>query len=151
MTRKEFIDVLDEKGYSYEIVRNKIIVTDRGDIYLDYLGDEEIPSGVVFKNGRNVYLGYLTSLPPGVGFENEGNVHLYALTSLPLGFVFKNGGNVYLDSLTSLPPGVEFNNVGVVKLDTLIGGWVPDWKGRIKGIASNRLLNLMISKGLFER
>jgi hypothetical protein len=52
---------------------------------------------------------------------------------------------------------VVFNNKKSVWLKTLIRGYVTinSWEGNIEGIASNRLsnrlLNLMISKGLFER
>ncbi len=59
--------------------------------------------------------------------------------------------NVWLDSLTSLPPGVVFRNGGYVDLRSLIGGYFDDWKGNIKGIDPKRLLNFMISKGVFER
>jgi hypothetical protein len=65
--------------------------------------------------------------------------------------VFKNVGNVYLRALTSLPPGVEFKNKGDVVLGALTGGWFSDWRGNIEGIDSKRLLNSMISKGVFER
>ena len=82
---------------------------------------------------------------------HESHVNLELLTSLPPGVVFKNGGNVSLSSLTSLPPGVVFRNEGNVYLRSLIGGWIDDWKGNIEGIDSNRLLNFMISKGVFER
>ena len=78
-----------------------------------------------------VFLGSLTSLPPGVEFRNEGHVYLY--------------------SLASLPPGVEFRNEGYVNLDSLTGGRFYDWKGNIEGIDSKRLLNKMISLGLFDR
>jgi len=53
---------------------------------------------------------------------------------------------------------VEFKNGGGVSLVSLIGGRFFDWEGNIKGIKSvrhslysKRLLNLMISKGVFER
>ena len=107
MTQEAFINELDEKGYSYKIEGDKLVVT----------------------NERDVRLDYLTSLPPGV--------------------VFRNKGSVYLNSLKSLPPGVEFKNRWSVKLDSLIGGWFDDWKGNIEGIDSKRLLNSMISKGMF--
>ena len=32
-----------------------------------------------------------------------------------------------------------------------MGGYVSKWKGNIGGVDSNRLLNVMISKGIFER
>ena len=131
MTREAFIKALDKKRYSYEIEGDKIIII----------------SGY----GGNVYLNALTSLPPGVEFRNKDHVGLESLTSLPPGVVFKNGGYVDLRSLTSLPPDVEFNNEGGVFLKSLIGDWFYSWKGNIEGIDEKRLLNKMISLGLFER
>jgi hypothetical protein len=81
----------------------------------------------------------------------EGTVSLKELTSLPPGVVFNNGRHVYLDSLTSISPGVEFENRETVYLTSLTGGRFYNWKGNIEGIDSKRLLNSMISKGLFER
>ena len=130
MTQEEFIEVLDEKGYSYKIEGDNLVVTS-GDLY------------------GNVDLQSLTSLPPGVEFRNGGFVALEALTSLPPGVEFKNGGHVYLQSLTSIPPVVEFRNKGSVNLSYLTGGWFDEWSGNIKGIGSKRLLNLMIKKGMF--
>ena len=109
MTQEAFIKELERKGYSYSEEGNKIMITDRGGIYLD------------------------------------------DLTSLPSGVEFRNGGSVFLDALTSLPSGVEFKNQLSVHLGFLIGGWNCDWEGNIKGIGSNRLLNKMISIGLFNR
>ena len=132
MTREEFIKVLDEKRYSYEIQGDKIVVT----------------------HDRNVYLHSLTSIPPGVVFRNGGNVDLDSLTSLPSGVVFRNGHNVVLSSLTSIPLGVEFKNKGDVILDSLIGrigGEFDDWNSNIEGINNKRLLNKMIKDGIFER
>jgi hypothetical protein len=130
MTREAFIKVLDEKGYFYEIEGNKIIVTHK----------------------RHVNLELLTSIPSVVEFRNEGVVNLKSLTSLPPGVEFKNGGDVYLRSLTSLPPGVEFNNGRDVYLESLIGVWFYSWEGdNIEEVGSNRLLNLMIKRGIFER
>ena len=84
---------------------------------------------------------------------HEGYVNLIALTSLPPGVVFKNRGGIYLIALTSLPPGVEFKNAGSVNLRSLVGGdgLFDKWKGNIEGIDSNRLLNVMIKQGVFER
>ena len=147
MTQEEFIKVLEFVGYSYEIEGDKLVVTHKGGVDLDYL--TSIPPGVVFKNGEYVYLDSLTSIPPGVEFRNEGNVYLDALTSLPPGVEFSNGGDVWLKSLTSITPGVEFRNGGDVGLDALIGGWFDEWKGNIEGIQGKRLLNLMIKKGMF--
>ena len=129
MTREEFIKVLNEEGYSYRIEGNKVAVSYEGSISLMSL----------------------TSLPPGVEFRNEAGVYLDSLTSLPPGVVFKNGGSVFLDSLASIPPSVVFKNGGDVDLRSLIGGWFYYWEGNIEGIDSKRLLNKMISLGLFER
>jgi hypothetical protein len=84
-----------------------------------------------------------------VEFKNGGDVLLKSLKSLPPGVVFNNEGDVYLGSLTSISPGVEFRNKGKDWLSDLIGGSFNDWKGNIVGIGSKRLLNLMISKGMF--
>ena len=82
---------------------------------------------------------------------HEREVDLDSLTSFPSGVEFKNGGDVYLQSLTSLPPGVEFRNVADVYLISITGNWFKSWKGNIEGIESNRLLNVMIKQGVFER
>ena len=58
MTREEFIEVLDDNGYSYEMEGNKIVVTNEGSVWLESL----------------------TSLPPGVEFRNKGDVDLDSLT-----------------------------------------------------------------------
>ena len=129
MTREEFKKVLEEKGYSYEMEGDSVVVTGDG----------------------NVYLASLETLPPGVEFKNEGNVDLDSLKTLPPGVEFKNEGTVNLNSLETLPPGVEFKNGGDVSLRSLIGEWLSDWDGNIEGIKSKRLLNLMISKGIFEK
>jgi hypothetical protein len=129
MTREEFIEVLDSKDYSYEMKGDRIVVT------------HEV----------NVYLGDLASIPPGAEFRNKGYVYLPSLTSLPPGVVFRNRGDVYLSSLSSLPSGVVFENRGDVDLNSLIGDWIIEWKGNIGGIDCRRLLNKMISLGLFDR
>ena len=164
MTREEFIEVLKKRDYSYIIgkeysydkdtghsseIEGNIVVTDKGDVYLDRL--TSLPPGVEFKNGGTVYLESLTSISPGVEFKNGWSVNLHSLTSIPPGFVFKNGGNVYLDALTSIPPGVVFKNGGDVHLDSITGAWFYYWKGNIEGIDNKRLLNKMIKQGVFER
>ena len=65
--------------------------------------------------------------------------------------VVTHKGYVNLGSLKILPPGVVFNNEGYVDLRSIIGSYFDEWKGNIKGIDSKRLLNIMISKGVFER
>jgi hypothetical protein len=147
MTREEFIKILDEKGYSYKIEGDKIVITYESLADLDSL--TSLPPGVEFKNEGAVNLISLTSLPPGVKFENVGNVYLGSLKSLPPGVKFENVGNVYLRP-KSLPPGVEFKNEGTVNLGSIVGGFFESWKGNIEGIDSKRLLNLMIKRGIFE-
>ena len=151
MTREEeeFIKLLDDNEYSYEIQGDKIIVTYGGFVSLD--SHTSLPPGVEFRSGGDVYLDYLTSLSPGVEFNNKRSVWLNSLTSLSPGVKFNNRGNVWLNYVTSLPPGVEFNNEGSVLLNSLIGGLFNEWNGNIEGIDSKRLLNFMISKGVFER
>jgi hypothetical protein len=152
MTQKEFIEVLDEKGYSYEMMGDSVVVNggnSQGVVYLESL--TSLPPGVVFRNEGGVNLNVLLSLPPGVKFRNRGYVSLDSLTSLPPGVEFRNRDDVWLKSLTSIPPGVEFNDRGNVYLRSLIRGGFQDWEGNIKGIDSKRLLNSMISKGLFNR
>ena len=129
MTREAFIKVLEEKDYSYRIEGNKVIVTHKG----------------------NVDLRDLTSLPPGVVFKNEAVVNLNSLGLLSPGVEFINVGNINLDSITSLPPGVEFKHRGNVYFKSLMGGRFSDWRGDIEGIDYKRLLNKMISIGIFER
>ena len=52
MTQKEFINILDENGYSYQIKGDRIIVTHEGDVFLQTL--DTIPSGVEFENVGDV-------------------------------------------------------------------------------------------------
>jgi len=147
MTQEEFIKELKEKRYSHKIEGDKIVVTREGDVHLSSL--TSLPPDVEFRNEGYVYLDSLTSLPSGVAFKNGGHVNLRSLTSLPPGVEFINVGNINLDSITSLPPGVEFKHRGNVYFKSLMGGRFSDWRGDIEGIDSKRLLNLMISKGLF--
>jgi len=131
MTREEFIKILEEKEYFYDVEGNKIVVF-----------------------GVDIWLKSLTSLPSGVEFRNRGWLLLDSLTSLPPDVVFKNGGYVNLKSLTSIPPGVVFKNGEVVILDSLIGrigGEFDWWNSNIEGINNKRLLNKMIKDGVFER
>ena len=82
---------------------------------------------------------------------HKGHVHLSSLTSLPPDVEFKNGDYVFLNSLTSISPGVEFRNGKDVSFKSLIGGYFEEWKGNIDGVEPKRLLNKMISIGLFDR
>jgi hypothetical protein len=128
VTRKEFIKILKDNRYSYEIEGDKIIVTD----------DE-----------HRVSLNVLKSLPPNVHFKNVGTVDLTRLETIPPGTVFENGGHVNLADIQSIPRNnVEFRNGGYVWMMSLNN---EEFEGNIEGIDNKRLLNLMISKGVFER
>ena len=161
MTQEEFIKVLEEGSYSYKIEGGKIVVltgVSNGfthHIFVNFKSLKSLPPGVVFSNTGGVHLESLRSLPPGVEFKNGGDVHLESLKSLPSDVQFKmwDDGVVYLSSLTSIPPEVKFSTASV-RLDSIVGGgdgWFSQWKGNIKGIDNKRLLNFMISKGVFER
>ena len=128
MTREEFIDVLDNEGYSYEIEGGKLIVT---------AGDSE--------GNFDLYLG---SIPSDVIFRNPGYVGLVYIDNIPSGVDFRNGGDVIFSPVTSIEKDVRFNNDGEVHLN-IFGSWVHHWSGNIEGVDSKRLLNLMISKGMF--
>lgn len=127
MTKEEFIEVLERGRIAYVIVGNKIVVTQ-----------------------FNCYFN-IDSLPSGVEFMNRGDVNLDYITSISSGVEFNNGGDVDLSSLPSLPSGVKFNNGGDVNLDSIVGGWFVHWKGNIEGINPPRLLDKMISLGLFDK
>ena len=132
MTQEAFIKVLEEKGYSYKLEGDKIVVTHNKWVFLRSL--ETLPPDVEFRNKLDVFMDFLKTLPPGV--------------------VFKNGEDVYLHSLMNISPGVQFGNEGDVYLNSIIGeedGYFPNWSGNIEGIKPNRLLNKMISIGLFDR
>jgi len=129
MTREAFIEVLEEKRYSYKLEGGKIVVTSRGGIDLNYI----------------------TSLPEEVVFKNGGDVFLNAIKNLPSGIEFGSDGNVFLDSLISITPGVEFRNWTHPRMDYLFKGWFYNWKGNINGIQPNRLLNKMIAIGMFNQ
>ncbi len=129
MTKKEFIEMLSGNYYHYDIIDDKIVITDTSDLNLDFL----------------------TSLPSGVIFNNGGWVNLRSLKSLPTDVEFNNKINIDLKSLTSLSPGVVFNNGGDIYLKSLVGSLFRTWQGNIEGIDNKRLLNLMIKQGVFER
>jgi hypothetical protein len=142
MTREAFIKVLDEKGYPYEIVGNKIMVN----------AEKGTPG---YSGDGFLYLEDLKSLPPNVHFKTSGNIYLNGLTHLPSGITFGGRGwNVELNSLRSIPSDTRFETNASIK--SLIGpagdyGYFRAWEGNIEGIAPKRLLDKMVSLGLFER
>lgn len=131
-----------------------VVFKNEGTVYLGSL--ETLPRDVVFNNGGSVSFSILETLPPGVVFNNRGDVGFSSLKTLPPGVVFNNKGSVHLKSLKTISPGVEFNNGGGnyipledVYLGSLVGGRFGYWEGNIEGIDPKRLLNVMISKGMF--
>jgi len=148
MTREEFIEEL-KAGYSYEIQGNKIIVTHQNRVNLSHL--TSIPPNVVFNNTMDVDLGGLKDIPHGVEFNNGKNTYLDSVTSISPDVKFNNGWGINLRSLERIPRSVVFNNQGWVDLTHLLGGLDYDWVGHIKGIYKRRLLNKMISIGIFNR
>ena len=150
MTKERFIKELRVHGYRYNIQRDKIIVTHTGShVNLNHL--TSIPPNVVFNNEMDVDLESIKDIPPGVEFNNGSSTYLNSVTSISPDTVFDNGWGVNLKSLEKIPRGVVFNNKGWVDLTHLLGGLDYDWEGHIKGIYKRRLLNKMISIGLFER
>ena len=130
MTTQEFIQTLEDRNYSYEIKENKIVVTHDGDV-------------ILFNN--------FNSIPSGVEFNNKGVVYLYELKDLQSGVMFNNKGDIVLDSIKNISPDAKFNNSGNIRLEFLDGIWFDKWNGNIKGIGYKRLLNKMVSLGLFDR
>ena len=168
MAREAFIKYLDLYEYSYRMEGNKIVITKEN----VHFAGTSLPSGVEFRNGKNVWLNSLETLSPGVVFENGGDIWLDSLETLSSGVKFNNGGDIYLkyvkrispgvvfenrgsvhlDSLPYIPPGVGFKNEGNIDLSSLMGGdWFEDWKGNIEGINPPRLLDKMVSFGLFDK
>jgi|688.fasta_scaffold652447_2 hypothetical protein len=127
MTKEAFLQLLDRAEYSYEIDSESIIVTNIGDVNLNYY----------------------VSIPPNVKFKNVGSVYLSRLKSLPPNTHFLNTGYLDLGSITSLHQTTEFSNGGEIHLESLVGGWFDDWTSNIDAINNKKLLNLMTKKGVF--
>jgi hypothetical protein len=103
MTREEFIRALDEKGISYSLEGERIVVNwDNQYINLEYLG--------------------ITSLPPDVTFENAGSLRLGEVAQLPEGTVFNNYGSVVGEEITRIPRGTKFGKG--VRTVLLAGGTI---------------------------
>ena len=80
---------------------------------------------------------------------NYGGDVFFYMDSFPSDIEFRNEGDVWFENLTHLHHSTVFNNTGGVYFRKIIRGWLRNWKGNIEGIDSKRLLNLMISKGMF--
>lgn len=140
MTKEEFIEKL--KTYSYEMVGDKLIVNDKGSVYL--VGLTSMPSNVEFNNLGYVDIRNVTSIPSDVKFNNDGYVDLGSATSISSGVEFNNEGYINIESLIHIAPSVRLNNSGW----TIFGGKINN-KLNIKGIGTKKLFNVMISKGMF--
>ena len=148
MTREEFINELNIKNYSYNIEGNKITVTyNGGNVDLDEI--TTLPSFVEFNNSGEVWLSILKTIPTGIVFRNKGNVYLSNVKKISPDAVVENEGYVYLEGLSKISNKLIFDNRGEVNLDSIFGGYFSDWDDNIGGIKPNRLLNLMINKGMF--
>jgi hypothetical protein len=148
MTREDFIRILEKEEYPYEIEGNKIVIKKGnrlGNFSLDWI--TSLPPDVEFSDMRSVYLNSLTSVPPNVIFKNTGDVSLESVTSISSGVEFMNGRSISLDSVRSIHREVVFG----IKGNPFLGWWYFEWKGNIKGILNNRILNKMIKDGVFER
>jgi hypothetical protein len=141
MTRDQFIQVLEEKRYSYQEEGERIIVDHKG--YVSFRSLKSLPAGIEFNNEGYVWLNNLTSLPAGVEFKNGGSVWLRSLTSLPSGVQFKNEEYVSLPSLTSLPikdldytfqnsGGIYIEGLNIEEVEFPESRWVPVKPRRVK-------------------
>jgi hypothetical protein len=148
MTREEFIQILDEVKYHYNIKGDKIIINKFND-YINFDSLISLPSGVEFMNKGSVSLESLDIIPHGVIFSNNGNVYLNSLKNIPKGVEFNNSGGVFLIELNSIDRSVEFRNLGNIRVAN--NKVIPGLDLEIEGVNSNRLLNLMIKQGVFER
>ena len=158
--REEFIEILEKRGYPYSLQGNKIIITGSKDFTI---GIDGIPPGVVFNNSGVVDIP-IDHVSDDVEFNNGGYVNLSYVISIGKNVKFKNNGNVFLGKhLNRINSSVEFNNSGAIytfiisgmKLGDILDDFsydiqVDDWQGNIEGVDSTRLMNLMISKGLFD-
>ncbi len=152
MTKERFIDILRNEGYSFEVVEDKIVVTDgsRGHIYLDI---DRMPPNVDFVNEGFVSIPVLLEIPEGVSFNNSGYVSLPWVKRIASGTVINNGGYVTLRRLSNIPVDVQFKNRGEIyaagiHIDSSDIQINPEVLG-IKGISNRSLFNLMIRQGVF--
>jgi hypothetical protein len=142
MTREEFIDLLKDKGYSYEIEGDRIIITHEGMVSL--LQSVPIPLNleVEFRNDEHVDLNNATELPENIVFNNTNDVYLGCLRNIPKGIKFKNTNDVFIGmNLEDIPSWLEFNNGNYV--------WLGDvntfkWGCKIPGIRGAKIINLLI-------
>ena len=139
MEKEEFKKILIEKDYPYEESEGKLIV------------------GV---GQYNIDLSGLKSIPPCVIFGNIGTVDLNTIESIPSGVMFMNILFVHLNSLRRIDSSVKFLG-SCMAVSPLLKPKVSEFERTfnafslfdftITGIGDRRLLNKMISIGLFDR
>jgi hypothetical protein len=94
----------------------------------------------------------LEHLPNGIVFKNTGGVNLKSLKNLPPDVNFSNKRGINLNSIRTIPKEIQFTNGGMIWLKSIIKeGYFNKWTGNIDEILWKRLLNKMISEGLFDR
>lgn len=124
MTREEFINMLKEKGFGYEISGNTINVNHEYNFSVVEINDPiEIPNGVKFTNLGSVWISDLLGINPGVEFHNGGTINLFRRET-------ERGD-------------------GFRKIYRIFSTNKIEHVHAIDGIDPKRLLNLMIKKGLF--
>jgi hypothetical protein len=139
MTIEEFKSALDQKGIFYEMEEERLVIECYSDLNLNRI--KTIPPGVIFRywlSGVNlkVYLNDLEEIPPGVEFM---------------------GGRIYLNSLRRIDPSVKIGSNCVMVCPMLGEETINDvpviyhFLFGIEGIEDWRILNLMISLGLFDK
>jgi hypothetical protein len=139
MTQEEFKRELDQKGIFYEMEGERLVIVCYSDLNLNRI--KAIPSGVIFRHWNSgvhpkVYLNGLEEIPSGVEF---------------------GGGRIYLNSLRRIDPSIKIGGNCVMicpMLGTENGLCVPaiySFMFGIDGIEDWRILNKMISSGLFDR
>jgi hypothetical protein len=120
MTREEFINLLDNKHYSYRIEGDKIVVN----MYNRDVRFEEIislPDNIIFKNEGDVFLRSLEEFPKGLEFKNNGDIFANSIENILEPVIFKNSGDISLRNVKKISPLVKFENIhGDVYFESLI-------------------------------
>ena len=131
MEREEFIKILASSVNAPYVIEGEKIIVGRGfpfSIFLNHL--TFVPDDVQFEGGGNIHMTSVEKIGERVLFKNSGRV------------LFKNSGGVGLLSLSRISRTVRFDN----ELNVIFRG---DFG--IDGINHNKILNKMISLGLFDR
>jgi len=136
MEREDFKRILKEEGIPYRVEGGSLVVG-RGKWRL-CLVVRSIPSDVKFINDGDIELNFIEKIPPGVEFK---------------------GASIYLRNVRSISPSVRFTNRYSTVLCPLLGsrfhenGGIlsPPFPFAADGIRNWRILNRMISLGIFDR